>query len=212
MLPLRRTLNWRASRLFAPLGSRIGVKQQIVRPLHLRLLGTDTASDGGATNMTSSNIFVLAIGLGSVVLGLGGYYVGARSNHHTPVESPRSPSKPVYGTPEDFARAIQELKSLFSEETATTAEDQLDAHGFSPSVYHPGELVIRHCHKQYSIGCHSRVYLVGCPHSVVIYPHSTEDVVKIINVARKYRMPVIPYSGGTSLEGHFAGVRSFPPS
>lgn len=31
---------------------------------------------------------------------------------------------------------------------------------------------------------------------------------KIINVARKYRMPVIPYSGGTSLEGHFAGVRN----
>ena len=31
---------------------------------------------------------------------------------------------------------------------------------------------------------------------------------KIVNVARKYRMPVIPYSGGTSLEGHFTGVRT----
>lgn len=49
---------------------------------------------------------------------------------------------------------------------------------------------------------------VGYPHSVVVYPDSTEDVVKIVNVARKYRMPVIPYSGGTSLEGHFAGVRN----
>jgi hypothetical protein len=52
---------------------------------------------------------------------------------------------------------------------------------------------------------------IGCPHSVVVYPDSTEDVVKIVNVARKYRMPIIPYSGGTSLEGHFAGVRNYLP-
>jgi D-lactate dehydrogenase (cytochrome) len=45
----------------------------------------------------------------------------------------------------------------------------------------------------------------------VVYPDSTEDVVKIVNVARKYRMPIIPYSGGTSLEGHFAGVRNHLP-
>lgn len=48
----------------------------------------------------------------------------------------------------------------------------------------------------------------GLPHSVVVYPTSTEDVVKIINIARKYRMPVVPYSGGTSLEGQFTGVRA----
>ena len=41
----------------------------------------------------------------------------------------------------------------------------------------------------------------------MVYPDSTEDVVKIVNVARKYRMPIVPYSGGTSVEGQFAGVR-----
>jgi FAD binding domain len=51
---------------------------------------------------------------------------------------------------------------------------------------------------------------VACAHSVVVYPDSTEDVVKIVNVARKYRMPIIPYSGGTSVEGHFSGVRILP--
>jgi FAD/FMN-containing dehydrogenase len=35
---------------------------------------------------------------------------------------------------------------------------------------------------------------------------STEDVVKVVNVARKWRMPVTAYSGGTSLEGHFGGA------
>lgn len=48
---------------------------------------------------------------------------------------------------------------------------------------------------------------IGLPHSVVVYPTCTEDVVKIVKVANKYRMPVIPYSGATSLEGHFLGVR-----
>ncbi len=45
----------------------------------------------------------------------------------------------------------------------------------------------------------------------MVYPDSTEDVVKIVNVARKYRMPIVPYSGGTSVEGHFAGVRNHHP-
>lgn len=51
--------------------------------------------------------------------------------------------------------------------------------------------------------------VVVIAHSVVIFPQSTEDVVKVVKIATKYRMPVIPYSGATSLEGHFRGVRSF---
>ena len=48
---------------------------------------------------------------------------------------------------------------------------------------------------------------VDAPHSVVVYPSSTEDVVKIVKIATKHRMPVTPYSGATSLEGHYRGVR-----
>lgn len=33
-------------------------------------------------------------------------------------------------------------------------------------------------------------------------PQSTEDVVEVIKLANQYRMPVVPYSGGTALEGH----------
>lgn len=40
-----------------------------------------------------------------------------------------------------------------------------------------------------------------------VRPRSTEDVVKVVDVARQYRIPVVPYSGATSLEGHFSGVR-----
>lgn len=44
-------------------------------------------------------------------------------------------------------------------------------------------------------------------HSVVVYPESTEDVVKIVKIATKYRTPITAYSGATSLEGHYRGVR-----
>jgi hypothetical protein len=104
-----------------------------VRPHHVRLLGTANGN-GRAGGAASSNGFALA--LGSVVLGLGGYYVGARSNLNH--DRRGSPPKPVYGTPEEFARAIEELKSLFSEEIVTTAADQLKAHGVSPNTHIPG--------------------------------------------------------------------------
>lgn len=41
---------------------------------------------------------------------------------------------------------------------------------------------------------------------MVVWPQSTEDVVKVVKTAVKYKMPVIPYSGATSLEGHFRAV------
>ena len=41
----------------------------------------------------------------------------------------------------------------------------------------------------------------------VIKPGSTEDVSKIMQVCHKRRIPVAAYSGGTSLEGHFASTR-----
>lgn len=40
----------------------------------------------------------------------------------------------------------------------------------------------------------------------MIFPESTEDVVEVMKAATKYRMPVVAYSGGTSLEGHFSGI------
>jgi len=43
-------------------------------------------------------------------------------------------------------------------------------------------------------------------HTVVVHPESTEDVVKIVKIAVKYRMPITPYSGGSSLEGSFRAV------
>ncbi|OCH88443.1 hypothetical protein OBBRIDRAFT_86159 [Obba rivulosa] len=86
-----------------------------------------------------------------------------------------------YGTPADFEKAISELRNTFGAQDAVSTDPGiLHVHGHSENDYHPGSLP-----------------------SVVVFPQSTEDVVKIVKIANKYKMPITPYSGATSLEGHF---------
>lgn len=116
-----------ARRVPALLISRMTGRDKLY-PRYLRQLHTATSRNTG--NTSSSKVFALA--LGSVALGLGGYYVGLRRGSEPP------PPKPVYGTTEDFAHAIEDLKKLFSEDAVATDEDQLEAHGFSSNAHHPG--------------------------------------------------------------------------
>jgi D-lactate dehydrogenase (cytochrome) len=59
-----------------------------------------------------------------------------------------------------------------------------------------------------SYGSSDNSYHPSSPHSVVVKAGSTEDVVKIVKIAYDYRIPLVVYSGATSLEGHFSGVTS----
>ena len=89
-----------------------------------------------------------------------------------------------YASPEELQSAIQELQNTFTEEhVVETNPDVLQQYGSSDNSYHP-----------------------SAPHSVAIRVQSTEDVVKVVNISRKYRVPITAYSGATSLEGHYSGV------
>lgn len=90
-----------------------------------------------------------------------------------------------YGTHEDVKAAISELRAAFPNSNVVSTEpDALKTYGSSPNSYHPTS-----------------------PHSAVVHASSTEDVVKVVNIARKYKIPIVAYAGATSLEGHFSGVR-----
>ncbi|KAH7909134.1 D-lactate dehydrogenase cytochrome oxidoreductase [Hygrophoropsis aurantiaca] len=92
----------------------------------------------------------------------------------------------TYGSSEDIQKAIKELREFFPHDgQVQTNEDVLLLHGSSENSYHPSS-----------------------PHSVVVQANSTEDVVKTVNISRKYRVPITAYSGATSLEGHFSGYPS----
>ncbi|KZV68441.1 hypothetical protein PENSPDRAFT_754087 [Peniophora sp. CONT] len=99
-----------------------------------------------------------------------------------PATKEESGVKP-YANADECKAAIEELRAaLPGEGQVKTDPKLLQTYGHSDNSYHPDS-----------------------PHAVIVRPTSTEDVVKIVNIARKYRMPVTPYSGATSLEGHYAG-------
>ncbi|KAE9394580.1 hypothetical protein BT96DRAFT_923434 [Gymnopus androsaceus JB14] len=126
----------------------------------------------------SARTALLLVG-SSLVGGLLGFTLANRE----PSSATLNTSKPQYGSPEDFAKAIEELKETFPDEGAVSTDpEDVYHHGFSLNDYHP-----------------------GTSHSVVVYPQSTEDVVKVVKIATRARMPIVAYSGATSLEGQFRG-------
>ncbi|KIK63530.1 hypothetical protein GYMLUDRAFT_40574 [Collybiopsis luxurians FD-317 M1] len=103
------------------------------------------------------------------------------------VDSVWFPKDTAYASPREIKVAIEKLKQAFpgeqdGEERVSTHPDVLYEHGSSENSYHPAS-----------------------PHSVVVRPLSTEDVVTIVKISSECRVPVVVYSGATSLEGHYSG-------
>lgn len=94
-----------------------------------------------------------------------------------------------FGNDNAWTAAIPMLKTIVGDENVDLDEDELHRHGTSDwTSYLP------------SPGSRYE------PH-VIVYPQTTEQVSDIARVAHKYRLPMIPFSGGTSLEGQFSHVR-----
>ncbi|KAF8120937.1 FAD-linked oxidase-like protein [Boletus edulis] len=90
-----------------------------------------------------------------------------------------------YGSPDDVEEAIKELGHAFpGQHRVQTNKDSLERYGSSENSYHPSS-----------------------SHSVIVQVKSTKDVV---NTSREYRVPLVPYSGATSLEGHYSGLDPGP--
>jgi D-lactate dehydrogenase (cytochrome) len=57
---------------------------------------------------------------------------------------------------------------------------------------------------------HTTTWIPVEPPDVVVYPQSSEDVQQVVRICARYKVPVIPFGTGTSLEGHvnapFGGV------
>lgn len=103
------------------------------------------------------------------------YAIGVQSSQVTadPKKSYREP------TSDGFIAAMKELNFL-PEDCIGTDRDSLISHGVSSW---------------------SHLDPKGLP-GAVLYPRSTEDVVRIVKIASQYAIPLIPFAAGTSLEGH----------
>ncbi|KAK0387041.1 hypothetical protein NLU13_5355 [Sarocladium strictum] len=97
---------------------------------------------------------------------------------------------PAFASIGEMNKAIDEIRRELSdtEDIISTDDEDLKAHGFSEW---------------------SSVKIDVLPVAVA-YPRSTDQVSAIARICHKYKVPIIPYSGGSSLEGHtsapFGGV------
>jgi D-lactate dehydrogenase (cytochrome) len=53
----------------------------------------------------------------------------------------------------------------------------------------------------------SETHYACSPPQAVVFPHSTADVVAIVNLCVENRTPIVPYGAGTSVEGNAASAR-----
>ncbi|KAI0344438.1 hypothetical protein BDW22DRAFT_1354465 [Trametopsis cervina] len=137
------------------------------------------------TSSRSKSIYFYVLAFGAAVGALGSYTIpkllSTKPHQESQTFHTSAGLNSAYGTAEDFRKAISELHDNFLDEgVVSTDPDVLHVHGYSENDYHPS----------------------SSP-TVVVYANSTEDVVKIVNISRKYRMPIVPYSGATSLEGQY---------
>ncbi|KAH9818893.1 hypothetical protein DFH28DRAFT_887792 [Melampsora americana] len=121
-------------------------------------------------------VFLTSTFIGSVM-----YVVGLKAQLRSKPKDIQENISIKEPTESDFRDALETLKGLIPLECISWNRDDLLLHGSSSWSYHAPD----------------------CLPGAILYPRSTQDVVKIVEVTSRYNIPLIPYSGGTSLEGHF---------
>ncbi|WVQ83429.1 hypothetical protein IAT38_005570 [Cryptococcus sp. DSM 104549] len=93
--------------------------------------------------------------------------------------------QPSHGSRKDYLKAIAALREAWEAkgkgDKVSTDDADLETHGISDWSYHPAKKP-----------------------TVVVWVESTEEVQEVVKISKEYRVPITPFSGGTSLEGHFS--------
>jgi len=54
---------------------------------------------------------------------------------------------------------------------------------------------------------HGESYHQPAAPDVVCFPRTTDEVIRIVEISRRFQVPIVPFGAGTSLEGHVHAVR-----
>ncbi|OKL58464.1 D-lactate dehydrogenase [Talaromyces atroroseus] len=121
----------------------------------------------------------------------GGYYFGSLTPN-APASSSTTPladARPVKHntTSSNLQAAWADFVGIVGKENVST--DEFDLHSHSGSEF-----------STYSVKDSEKPF-------IVVYPSTTEEVSRIMKICHQRLIPVTPFSGGTSLEGHYAPTR-----
>ncbi|KAK5998751.1 D-lactate ferricytochrome C oxidoreductase [Cladobotryum mycophilum] len=142
---------------------------------------------------TARGVLAIAVATGAVGWGIGS--IGNIKSQEKEKEkkkeevipAPQAPPKSDdditgFATLAEMKKAIEEIRKELGEEAISTDEEDLRLHGYSSwSTVNPEQLPV-----------------------AVAYPRSTEEVSAIARVCYRHHIPIIPFSGGSSLEGNFS--------
>ncbi|ODQ82882.1 hypothetical protein BABINDRAFT_159377 [Babjeviella inositovora NRRL Y-12698] len=143
-------------------------------------------------NQSSSAVATVLIGVS--LLG-GGIFIGSNfiaspkddASELLSITPLSSVSSPEYGTAEDFKKAFREIEALVGSERVSRSDAEIDHHADSYYTTHKP--------------------LEGQKPQLVVFPATTEEVSAILKICHRLRVPVVPNSGLTSLEGHYIHSR-----
>ncbi|QGJ01308.1 hypothetical protein CEK26_002752 [Fusarium fujikuroi] len=90
--------------------------------------------------------------------------------------------EPHYASRAEMELAVEEIRKALGEDAVSIEDEILHSHGYSDW---------------------STINIERLPVAVA-FPKTTEEVAAIAKICHKRRVPMIPYSGGSSVEGHFS--------
>lgn len=93
----------------------------------------------------------------------------------------------VYASKDRVSYALSKIAKIVGEDKITMMDNELKIHSEDPSRF----IQAKNGEKPYA----------------VVYPTTIEEVSKVVKVCHDACIPVIPYSGGTSIEGHYIPTR-----
>ncbi|KAI8627832.1 hypothetical protein F5Y19DRAFT_156608 [Xylariaceae sp. FL1651] len=148
---------------------------------------TSTSASGQNSRWSGRSVFALSASAGVLGFGLAAIALPNSPPKRAVTLFDSKASGPKYASMDEMEIALKEIRHEIKrfgedEDILSTDPEDLYAHGYSEwSTVNPDGLPV-----------------------AVAYPRSTEHVSIIARICHKYHVPIIPYSGGSSLEGHFS--------
>lgn len=130
----------------------------------------------------------ISIATSFLAIGLGTGFAAAKTDNSLASTTKLEDLEPlVYASDDRVQFAISKIAKIVGEDRITTSKNEISNHSEDPSEF------IRAREGEY-------------PHAVV-YPISVEEVSRVVKICYDACIPIIPYSGGTSIEGHYIPTR-----
>lgn len=157
----------------------------------LRQNSTSISSYGGKLNSKYQSLFIFgAFGCGSII---GGSLVYHQLANNTP----------EYLFPNSSTTKLKDLDELKYGDVNLATEQIISKLGAS-KVSKLSSVIEHHSDNDWATD-HAKE---GERPFVVVYPESTDDVSAVSKICHDLKVPIVPFTGGTSLEGHFISTRN----